>query len=542
MVLRALALLLLACSAIAGLAWWLRSDRTTGAAAAPRSEPTVATSVQEAGLALPQRVGEEQRPSTRQEPPVDERPAASRPRSRPAAGAAFQWRPPEGSEVEARLAVVDGTTGQRLRGARLVWAEQAEIKARAAGGGSYGKLAEALERSGHELFSDENGEAVWRHWPEAIVVAASYGELRAEATVTAGPGGSLHGHASVAFSEVTWRSPDGRTGSMSNQQEELLLFPDRALEIQVVDSRGVPRAGIKVRLAGDRAVVQRAQTLDGHDLAPAQRPRLTKEWWRGVTEGAHGVARIEHADEVLSAYYAAVRGGTPVSVFADLDFPSPAAAVRLDPRLWPVEPVRLVLPELGSLTVIVLDAGGRPTRERVKVLVDSAAQEAERSSQRIGEGVLAGGRVTIGDVPLALPLSVNVSFYGQRAAVHRQIDGPTAAQPHVELVVHESPPTPMLAGRILDPDGAPLREAHVTFKFESRDSTGEARVLGGQEVVTDAAGHFEILFTQRVYDRGSVELRLAAAGATARRVLANELGLPRIELGDVRLGAEAGRR
>jgi hypothetical protein len=416
----------------------------------------------------------------------------------------------------------------------VVWAENSEIvQARSTGGGSpHETLTEVLERIGSELFSDENGEVAWKHWPQSVLVAAgSYGELRAEASAITG------------FAKVTWRSPDGRAGFVSDAREELLLFPDRALEIQVVDSTGAPREGIKVRLVGDRAVVQRSwQTLDPSDPAPAERSRLTKDMWRGVTAGARGVARIEHADDALSAFYEAVRDGVQVSVFADLDFPAPAAAVRIDPQLWPVEPVRLVLPQLGSLTVIVLDAGGRPTRERVKVLVDSAAQGQERSSQRIGEGVLASGRITIGDVPLSLPLSVNISFYGRRAALHRQIDGPTAAQPDVELVVQESPPTPVLAGRILDAAGAPLGGASVTFKFESKDQTGEALAFGGQEVVTDSAGRFELLFTQRIYDGGSVELRIGVASATASRVLANELGLPRIELGDVRLAPEDGAR
>jgi len=471
LILRALATCFAAILAIA-VGWsWLRTEREAAMPAAPVVESDSTT---ESSLALPAA-------SADRAPGTDRREAGVEP-PKPVQSA------PELTTV--RLHVMHGITGERLAGVRV----QAQ----------WGKLGER-----RILQSDDQGVAEVEVPPGTIFFSANHGELSGTAF----------------FREH---------GSMSAKQEqpfELLLFPERVLYIQVVDGNGNPRAEVAVCLRTEGAPQQGWFTLDPGNPDPPM-PTAIQEVWRGATAGQLGIARVEPLRLLLDDYYAALRAGRAATLFADLAFPThPPAAVQIDPLQWPQAPVQLVLPELGSLTVVVLDSSGQPTSERAKVYVD-AALPLERPSLRVGERDLESGRMLFDSVPYGLPLAVEVSFYGQRDAIRRKIDGPTHAQPELELVIVESSPMPVIVGRLVGASGAPIGLASVTV--QSLNRAGEALSFGTYELKL-TAGVFECLLATRIYEGGSVTLRFESAGLVATRELRSELTHLRIGLGDVKL-------
>ena len=408
--------------------------------------------------------------------------------------------------IESTLLIVDGTSGDPLPGARVRWADLVEI---------------------HRFRSSQVDR---RGWTEATVVeqigrldvADASGFIRVPGELGAGWFTAHHGELSATDRRIFMHESRVTTPTeerISYGTEALLLFPDRALEIQVVDSQGRPREGIEVclRVAG----------------LPFQ-----SEIWRGTTRAEDGIARIEHTDSLLEQFYEWARMGKHGELFADFGFATrPPVNQRIDPLRWPQEPIQLELPGIGSLRVTVLDQSGQPTTERVKVYVD-ATDPGEALTSRIGEGDVDNGSIRFGSIQYGLRLAVSVSFYGRRDSIRREIAGPDSYQQDLELTVHESAPTPLITARPMDSKGQPIVSRAVLFRFVSRNAHGDTLSSGSQALMTDSSGRFEAQLLTALYPQGSCSIRLSYDGYYTERELTADLAFEHIELGDLRLDRE----
>ena len=263
---------------------------------------------------------------------------------------------------------------------------------------------------------------------------------------------------------------DGDRWAFGTRPEEgelvLGLEADRSLAVEVVTRDGAPARGVPVHLGGDPA---RPGPLDV----------------RGVT-GPEGRVEFRHLDSLLPE----PSDGFPIRVSLPI---ASARPIRwtLDASRVPEEPVRLVLPDTGTVAVELRDDGGAPvsawvhvTPIRVPADDPSGRSTGSRVSVRTREGRAFFPFVEVGGDVL-----VEADPDDRASPESKVIAGPAKPGKTVTVKLTAGKPYPVLKGRILDPDGVPLANTWVTGELVSDVDSVRGSVLWRAH--TDREGGFE---------------------------------------------------
>lgn len=416
--------------ALAALGWWWTADT---AVPVPPAPPEVTSP---AGSAAPVVAGSPTSPPAGQADATGELAAE---RLRPQAGA-------DASPANVRVVQfgsdvgVPGATVAFLRPdfdwANLTEAERRECQQLA------GDLDALLRRFGGECTTDDAGGCRVPIGPNGTSVKARSGTLYAQ----------------------------GYLGQDPQKPLVLTLREDRTLHVLVVDSAGRPVPGISVQVELPATGV--AKPTD----------RQVSAWGFGPTDAA-GRCTYAHLQQL-----AGEAATLPLVVSAKLPGGS-SDVVRIE-ATDPPDEVTLHLPVTGSVTVHLGDVDGKPLD--VGLLGDADVQLAVlegkpadgragrtgfdriRTTARLG----ADATARFANVLLDRWIAVSSGFGGETVTV----EGPTLANPSVEVSLRESRDDVIVTGTLLQPDRAPfaMGSLQITFRADGSMGTRTAR--------TDAQG------------------------------------------------------
>ena len=254
--------------------------------------------------------------------------------------------------------------------------------------------------------------------------------------------------------------------------QELLLRYDPAARIRVLDAAGNALGGVPVFL--------RSVDADG---------------WRqdhiGVQSAPQtGLASLEH---MLTLMEEIEMEGPPYAGAKILSHSPIEVRIPIDP--FPKEPLKLVLPAIGSLKLLLFQPDGQPFEgsflAAASISVPEGASEEDTSPgyvemvQTIGKQ----GRASFGQVALGLQLEVYIMPRSDYAELIEIVAGPTLQGETIEHAIYFEAQVPMLSGQLLDAELLPiaLEFCEVSFSHAGRrfDSTNFR---------TDSEGRFSFAF------------------------------------------------
>ena len=304
-----------------------------------------------------------------------------------------------------------------------------------------------LERRGEETTTDSEGRLALRGPAMGLTLHAW--------------DGSWYGRGSI-------RAFDYSIGEPVEPDPEYIveIHLDQTLVVRTVDRDGEPVAGVPVRLT-------RVVMLDGEpETTGFILPESDSE---GLVRRVHAQELVASAEEALPGSVAAqVIGGRGESVAVDLfDVPD--------------EPIDVVVPDFGSLEVVLLGPDGRPwqtsgTKMDAVVLPEARANSGGYNGTDMFE-LSANGRVVVS------PVLCGEKFQVQLQRDTRMIEGPLAAGETVRVEFRMASDLVFLAGRIVDTNRQPVSGS---FRFTLNDN------VSGGEVATDGTGRFSLPLTARM--------------------------------------------
>ncbi len=237
-----------------------------------------------------------------------------------------------------------------------------------------------------------------------------------------------------------------------------LVLPEGAeswlapLRVQVVDVEENPVFGARVEFHA----VPRSSPSDRDDLGSA------------LTEAPEGIASISREEQRQMMTTAKLLG-------LSLDFevtcegpyvPLPTAAIPLEPSS---EPMRLVLPPTATVVVHLHHTDGIPVaRDATASLEWYPAGEEMRGgwwSADVEEGTARFERVGLG---LDLRMSGSLADLSVESA-WQSLPGPKQEGETLDVELVLGPPYPLLVGRLLDADGAPVADQRFSFAADLYD-------------------------------------------------------------------------
>jgi hypothetical protein len=251
------------------------------------------------------------------------------------------------------------------------------------------------------------------------------------------------------------------------------LAPAPELVVRVVDAQHAPVAGVEVRLL-----------------------RGVPSWLRTVataTSDDGGLATFRDLDLLDARALRTDRFGVGSAIPR-----GDAPPLAVDVRAPPADPLELVVPPTGRLTVELRDDDDRLVDEGGTVEL-RPQYDAGRTRTTLGtpqtvvvraERPLDHGRVVFAHVALGVRLEIHAKLASGRE-LHVRSDGPREAGGDVAAVLRVPPPGPFLIGRLLDADGAPLGDVDVevgVFLAVSDHQYFDRTVRGR----TDEEGNFRI--------------------------------------------------
>lgn len=263
---------------------------------------------------------------------------------------------------------------------------------------------------------------------------------------------------------------------------------DLGLVLRVVDGEGKPVAGVPVGL--------RDSPLEWYGCL-----------WRGTTDerGLARVSRLQETERDFGRAFACIDTLLPSAqdVVVDLAAPSP-------------EPVELVLPACGSLSVRIRDARGTlvvPQSMRLAL-----ASDFDRDEGSIAWGVAVFDPETLVDgvavypfVELGLEIVIEVMVSGRSPEVIAK--GPQRLGERVELVLDIGDPLVVLAGRLVDERGEAIADRMVQAALTGTSDEGIG--YSTEPLRTDRDGRFEqaLSFDSPADLRGTLVLTPIGSGA-----------------------------
>jgi RNA polymerase sigma factor (sigma-70 family) len=403
----------------------------------------------------------------------------------------------EGGQAEARaeartagssrvcLQVIDRTNGAPASGVEVWYAAQSAVD-----GWYTADREELLVEAGRKVVSDEAGEVFLTGHGEGAFAVARSGGLYGELWIPAEPEESLI----------------------------LELILDRTITIQVVNEAGTLLPGIPVGV-----------WLKG--------PRHSQQLqWRGST-GLDGTVSCTHADHRLPGILD--EGLVPYAALDATLFERVEAA--LDPLALGYEPARLVLPETGSVTVLLNDEQGLPAADcwvyaypiTSDVGSGNRLEKGHRHSVHSREGRAHFSHVGLG---------MDLEFTAQPGSDYREVvhkcAGPTVAGEELVLRLGFDEKWPVLVGRALSAPDEVLGTTMLSGRIRVQTPAGED-LEQTVWVQTDAEGGFRIPIKAEPGPRTSMWLHLRS-GVGESEVLSADLEHTLdpgdIQVGDVLLG------
>ena len=444
-----IALLLVALIAVLVIPWWGGGGKGDDPVVAPsRAEPSAG--LETTGLFPPA----EPPPATAAEETrglVDESPARE-----PLDRRGFEPWPQEGRAVR----VVDATTGEPVPGAEVRFLREGAIPDDRREATICGRpLDDLLDRYGRRFRADEQG---------MLRVPRTRAWL-------------------VGIAPGRWGTslcPESGSGT-----RELALHPDTSLAVRVVDGAGAPLLGIPVQLI---------YVWDAREIGTT------------VESGSpDGFARFAHIPA-----YASLTDRESFLVRLPI-LAGRCPWMNLVVHKLPSEPVSLVAPPLGRLEVHALDGKGNPLREPAEVKVDLLGVDyvsMPETDWSPFDPTRASHRIDPGDGPLVVFVALGEDFaISGRASpecgwAKETTTGPSTAGGVRRVELRFAPVHFLLVGRLVDPEGEPLRSTRARFWIRP-DPYRPGHSPTGM-ISTDEDGVFRILWRARDRERVRASLTL----------------------------------
>ena len=212
----------------------------------------------------------------------------------------------------------------------------------------------------------------------------------------------------------------------------LSVETEHNLHVQVVDDSGRPMTGVPVVVIGKGETVL---------------TRLNRR-----TSLPDGIAEFKRLREVFS--------WAPAGSSCRVTFGFPCGnppGVTIDPRHPPAETLRLVLPSVGSISVLVTDERGEPLQEVVNL---SLGEIELRNGKRVFRGIatqrVVAGRTSFDRVGVRAPIALRLDGSRERPPVTSEHTGPDLPGQERTIKLAWTERHPILVGQSVHDDGTPL--------------------------------------------------------------------------------------
>jgi hypothetical protein len=303
------------------------------------------------------------------------------------------------------------------------------------------------------------------------------------------------------------------SGGGSERRVRVQALADWDLAVEVVDAAGAPVADVAVQCA------LRTGAGTPHALAEEE---YTDRGARAVFE--HVGFELARSPGVVAELGLDIPQLEPVRVTVEREPPGGA-------------PVRIVLPALGAVEVMVLDADGRPVRDRTSVELVCVRPDGEGGlveqlrlmhdvAARTAAGVAVFERVGLG---LELELAVQGEHAGEGARL--ALAGPRIPGERVQAVLQLALETTVLVFRAVDERGQPIAGELSVGKEHQHAGAWSSTSL---EVSTDAEGVFEIAIEPWLRgERRLLAVEAPECGLAASLDLSRDFPLARVEMGEL---------
>ncbi len=258
-----------------------------------------------------------------------------------------------------------------------------------------------------------------------------------------------------------------------------------------IDWIGIPREPVKLALLPLPDLVVQVVDADGRFVPGVpvaicmNRPELP---WNVVvrnTNNIDGSAPFMNLDQLL-------RNPNAVPGYA-VGFAFPLRLRQLVPfqlAALPEEPIRLVMPPTGSVTVTLANERGEPIASGAKVslgrtTVGDGGRETFRSEAAIR---LTQGRAFFPFVGTGTRLTVRVDGVAEMRPMEVQRDGPVRSGEALTIDLTWAEQYPVVVGRAVLPDGTAIASRNGRFMVDENMIK-----KGGAALVTDRVGQFRVV-------------------------------------------------
>ena len=322
-----------------------------------------------------------------------------------------------------------------------------------------------------------------------------------------------------ADGQVLLPQPQGRLALVLRTRNHFTLVDRASLVEDVVEGKELVLAAQQVEVLPVQVVGAAGRGLAGADVMfRADRDRDNGDLQRTLTD-VDGMAYLK-----VTPYAKSMLAGTSTHAYLLIAGLDPIRA-GFDLQDLPQDPVRLVMPEVGSVEIL---AQGHEAGQRlfagISPLVETS--DPDRPWRSEGEGLtrrMENGRLFLPYVGLGeyLRISMGVADMSERVEIERW--GPQVAGESVKVTLRLEDPYPSVEGRILNTEGKVAKNIGMELEFRSLD--GGALQVRRFEIRTDREGFFRsVIYSEGLQGQPcTMMVRMPATRRKAARVALLEL-------------------
>ncbi len=164
-------------------------------------------------------------------------------------------------------------------------------------------------------------------------------------------------------------------------------------------------------------------------------------------------------------------------------------------RELPDEPIKLVMPEVGSITVNIFDSAGDPMEEFLAVMLDPIVpgQEINENLPERFAGLsntTSTGKIVFPAVGFGLTVRVRAMSRGGIMSAEQTIEGPTSGNKEVDMQLTMEIKDAVVVGRLVNEEGKPGPNLTLRKNLDTTGQHGSSSV--GGSVRTDEDGYFRV--------------------------------------------------